>query len=598
MKENSDSSHIADASMLHPESAGSFSLYSRLLSYLKPLRGFFLLGVLGFVIYSASSIRFFDLLRELVDTIGAGTGVSPEQRLAIPLTLIAIVAVRGVGGFLGSYYMAYIANHVVHRVRCQLLGRFIELPSTFYDRNSSGHLVSTVTFNVTQISAAVSDALTVILREGIFVIGLFTYLMYLNWKLTILFVAVMPVISLVILYASKKFRKYSNRIQISMGDVTHILTETLKGMKVLKTFGAEEQVRDKFNESSGRNLAQNLKLAAVQAISTPVVQVLVGSALSLLVWMAMSPDALADMSPGRFVSYVTAAGAMLKPIRQLSKINAVVQRGLAAAQSIFVILDEEKETDTGSGEIASVEGRVEFKNVSFQYSEDQANVLEHLSFSCAPGESIAIVGRSGAGKSTLVNLIPRFYALSEGDILIDGEPINKITLQNLRSHIALVSQQVVLFNGSVRENIAYGELQQASDEDIRAALDNANALEFVDALPKGLNTQIGDDGFLLSGGQRQRLAIARALLKDAPILILDEATSALDSESEQAIQSALEHLVKGRTTFIIAHRLSTIESADKILVLEQGRIVESGTHNDLLAAGGSYKQLHKLQFSE
>jgi ATP-binding cassette, subfamily B, bacterial MsbA len=598
MMGNSDSTDIAGISPSPPEGAGSFSLYARLLSYLKPLRRFFLLGVLGFVIYSASSISFFDLLRELVDTIGTGSGVSPEQRLAIPLTLIAIVAVRGVGGFLGSYYMAYIANHVVHRVRCQLMGRFIELPSTFYDRNSSGHLVSTVTFNVTQISAAVSDALTVILREGIFVTGLFVYLMYLNWKLTILFVAVMPIISLVILYASKKFRKYSNRIQISMGDVTHILTETLKGMKVLKTFGAEQQVKDKFNESSGRNLAQNLKLAAVQAISTPVVQVLVGSALSLLVWMAMSPDVLAEMSPGIFVSYVTAAGAMLKPIRQLSKINAVVQRGLAAAQSIFVLLDEEKETDTGSREIADVKGRVEFKDVSFHYSEDQAIVLEHLSFSCAPGESIAIVGKSGAGKSTLVNLIPRFYALGDGDILIDGESINEITLQNLRSHIALVSQQVVLFNGSVKENIAYGELQQASDEDIRAALDNANALEFVDALPNGLDTQIGDDGFLLSGGQRQRLAIARALLKNAPILILDEATSSLDSESEQAIQSALEHLMKGRTTFIIAHRLSTIESANKIIVLEKGRIAESGTHDELLAAGNSYKQLHQLQFSE
>jgi subfamily B ATP-binding cassette protein MsbA len=597
MIENSDSSGIADSSISPPRDVDSFSLYGRLLSYLKPLGGYFALGVLGFIIYSASSIKFFDLLQELVDAIGNDAGVTPEQRLAIPFTLIAIVAVRGVGGFLGSYYMAYIANHVVHRVRCQLLGQFIELPSTFYDRNSSGHLVSTVTFNVTQISAAVSDALTVILREGVFVVGLFVYLMYLNWKLTILFVAVMPIISLVILYASKKFRKYSNRIQISMGDVTHILTETLKGMKVLKSFGAEEQVKDNFNESSGRNLAQNLKLTAVQAISTPVVQVLVGSALSLLVWMAMSPDALAEMTPGKFVSYVTAAGAMLKPIRQLSKINAVVQRGLAAGQSIFNLLDEEKEIDTGTREIAQVQGSVEFKDVGFQYSEEQKNVLEGLSFTCAPGESIAIVGKSGAGKSTLVNLIPRFYALNEGSILIDGESINEITLQNLRSHIALVSQQVVLFNGSVRENIAYGELQKASDEDIRDALTNANALEFVDALPKGLDTQIGDNGFLLSGGQRQRLAIARALLKNAPILILDEATSALDSESEQAIQSALVHLMQGRTTFIIAHRLSTIESANTIIVLEQGRIVESGTHDDLLAAEGSYKQLHQLQFS-
>jgi len=576
----------------------SAALYARLLGYVKPLRTYFLLGVLGFVIYSASSIQFFDLLQELVDTIGNNLSVSPAQRLGIPLTLIMIVAARGLGGFIGSYYLAYIANTVVHRLRTQLLARFIGLPSAWFDRNTAGHLVSTVTFNVTQVSTAVSDALTVILREGLFLLGLIGFLLYVNWKLTLLFVGVTPIISLVVLYASKKFRKHSSRIQISMGDVTHILSETLKGMKVIKTFGAEQQVTDRFNASSERNLQQNLKLAMVDAISTPVVQVVVASALSLLLWLAMSPGILEQMSPGDFVAYVTAAGSMLKPIRQLTKINAVVQKGLAAAQSIFVLLDEPPEQDEGTRTVDRVTGRVVFDHVSFAYGEDRGPVLSDVSLSCAPGEVIAIVGKSGAGKSTLVNLIPRFYQHSAGQITIDDIPVEALSLQSLRRQIALVSQQVVLFNGSVRDNIAYGDLQGASDDEVRTALASANALQFVEQLDNGLDTLIGDDGFLLSGGQRQRLAIARALLKDAPILILDEATSALDTESEKAIQSALEHLMTGRTTFVIAHRLSTIESASRIIVLDQGRVVESGTHESLLAAGGHYRHLHQMQFSQ
>ena len=591
------STNSTDLSLRPANESGAIALYQRLLAYLRPLRPFFLLGIFGFVIFSAASLWFFDLLEGLIDTINSGAAISSEQRLRIPLMLIVIVGFRGLGGFLGPYYMAYISNHVVHRIRTELMERFVSLPSSYFDRNTSAHLLSTVTFNVTQISAAVSDALTVILREGFLVLALFGYLLYLNWKLTILFVAIMPIISLVVVYASKKFRKHSSRIQISMGDVTHILSETLKGMKVVKTFSAEEQVREKFNEASERNLKQNLKMMLVQSISTPVVQVLVASALSLLLWFAMSPAVLTQMSPGEFVTYIVVAGSMLKPIRQLSKINAVVQKGLAAAQSIFVLLDEDTEKDLGSKEINRLEGRVEFQDVCFTYDGKDGHVLHNINFSCNPGETIAIVGKSGSGKSTLVNLVPRFYQQNSGNIVLDGISSSEITLQSLRRQIALVSQQVVLFNGSVRENIAYGELSTSSDDNIRKALENANALGFVEELDKGLDTRIGDDGFLLSGGQRQRLAIARALLKDAPILILDEATSALDSESEKAIQAALEVLMQGRTTFVIAHRLSTIESADKIIVLDKGKIVESGSHDELLEAGGHYKQLHQMQFS-
>ena len=575
---------------------GGLVLYQRLLSYLKPLRLFFLLAIFGFAIFSAASIWFFDLLEGLIDTINSGITITTEYRLRIPLTLIIIVAVRGLGGFLGPYYMAYISNHVVHRIRTELMNRFVSLPSSYFDRTTSGHLISTVTFNVTQISAAVSDALTVIFREGILVLALFGYLLYLNWTLTLLFILITPIISIVVIYTSKKFRKHSNRIQVSMGDVTHILSETLKGMKVVKTFSAEQQISEKFVEASARNLNQNLKMMLVQSISTPVVQILVASALSLLLWFAMSPTVLAEMSPGKFAAYIIVAGSMLKPIRQLSKINAVVQKGLVAARSIFLLLDEETETDLGTTDIQKLEGRIEFKDICFAYDGKERHVLKNISFTCEPGETIAIVGKSGAGKSTLVNLVPRFYQQSKGEILLDNISSSKITLQSLRRQIALVSQQVVLFNGTVRENIAYGELRSSSDEEIRSALVNANALDFVDKLDNGLDTLIGDDGFLLSGGQRQRLAIARALLKNSSILILDEATSALDSESENAIQAALEILMNGRTTFVIAHRLSTIESADKIIVLDKGQIVESGTHKALLAARGHYRQLHQMQF--
>lgn len=592
---NADNSTLPGSSI---SKLSSIALYRRLLAYLKPLWLMFLVSIVGFAIYAACSAWFADLIRQLIDTIDSGGSLQPEERLKIPLTLLILIICRGIGGFLGSYFMAYVANNVVHRIRCQLVDQFLLLPNAFYDNNTTGHLMSRVTFNVNQVYLAVSDALTVVFREGLTVVALVIVMFILNWKLTLIFIAVMPLISLVVLFASKKFRKHSSQIQVSMGDVTHILSETIKGLKEIRSFGAEKQVQEHFRQTSEHNLKQNLKMASTLAISTPVIQVLVGSALALLLWLAMEPVALNAISTGELVGFITAAGMLLKPVRQLSRINASIQQGLAAGQSVFELIDEEIETDGGDIEIDRIKGKVEYRNVSFTYGRNTKAVLENISFICEPGKTIAIVGKSGSGKTTLVNLLPRFYAVDSGEILLDDIPQNDYSLKTLRQQIALVGQQIVLFNTSIRENIAYGSLVESSDEEILQALNNANAMEFIEQLPEGINTKIGDDGLLLSGGQRQRLAIARALLKNAPILIFDEATSALDTVSERFIQSALNKLMQGRTTFVIAHRLSTIENADYILVMDQGRIVEAGTHQELLAQGQHYSTLHQLQFTD
>ncbi|MDT8397275.1 MAG: lipid A export permease/ATP-binding protein MsbA [Pseudomonadales bacterium] len=580
-----------------PGVLNGLGLYRRLLAYLKPLRLVFVISILGFVVFGGSNALFAELLRRLIDMIEIGNTITAAERLQIPIDLIGIMLIRGLGGFVGSYSMAYVANHVVHHLRSQIVGRFMQLPLPFYDRNASGHLISSVIYNVAQVSAAVSESLTVIFREGFTVIGLVLYLFYLNWKLSLVFLAATPVISLVVLLASKKFRKHSTRMQLSMGDVTHILSEAIKGLKVIRSFGAEAQITKKFEEASYRNLKQNLKMSATKELSTPLVQLVVSAALALLIWFAMAPEALAQITAGQFVAFITAAGMLLKPIRQLSNVNSEVQKGLAAAASIFRLIDEAPEIDKGSVEIPRVAGEVEFRQVAFAYGNgnEQSKILHNINFTCRAGETIAIVGKSGSGKSTLVNLIPRFYDLLAGEILIDGIPNTAYTLANLRSHIALVSQQVILFSGTIRDNIAYGALADASDEQVLEALSNANAMEFISQLPEGIHTKVGDDGTLLSGGQRQRLAIARALLKNAPILIFDEATSALDTVSEHYIQNALEKLMVDRSTFVIAHRLSTIQKAQQILVMNEGRIVEAGTHLELLQLGQYYARLHRMQ---
>ncbi len=575
-----------------------FVIYKRLLTYLRPLLWAFLLSIFGFILFGAATAWFSDLVRQLIDSIQLGNSISSAERLRIPLTLMAIVLVRAAGGFLGTYFMSMLAFQIVHRIRCQIMECFLRLPLAFHDRQTSGHLLSTVTFNVSQVSAAVSDALTVMLREGITVIAIVLYLLYLNWKLTLIFISVTPLISAVVIFASMRFRKYSHRIQNSMGDVTQILNETLKGLKVIRTFGAEQQLAKHFAAASARNTQQNIKLAITAAISAPIVQSLVAASLSLLIWFAMAPQALAAITPGQFVAFIIAAGNLLKPVRQTSKVNVDIQKGLAAASSIFDLLDTPVEVEKGSYTCPRVTGKVEFRDIEFTYHAAAEMVINKLSFVCEPGTNVAIVGKSGSGKTTLVNLIPRFYELTSGHILLDDVPHTDYTLRNLRQQIALVSQQVVLFNGTIYENIAYGELANASETEIIQALTTANAMEFIEELPLGLHTLVGDDGLLLSGGQRQRLAIARALLKDAPILILDEATSALDTASERYIQTALDRLMVGRTTLVIAHRLSTIEKADVILVMDKGKIVEVGAHQQLLAKAGVYARLYQMQFAE
>src|SRR5690554_1246018 len=521
-----------------------------------------------------------------------------QNRLFLTGLIVGIFALRGVGTFFSQYFISYVGRQVINALRNDVFDRLMSLPSRYYDENASGRLVSKLTFNVEQVADAATNAVTITLREGLTILGLLGFMLYTNWKLTLIFLTAGPVIGLVVNYASKRFRRISKRIQGSMGDITHVASESITGYWVVRTFGGEDYERERFRDVSARNLKQSLKMASTQAISVPVIQVLVAFAIAALVWTMLAPEIRGEMSTGQLIAFITAATTMAKPIRQVTSVHAKIQKGVAAAFDVFETMDEKPEDDLGSYQPQRVKGDINFDQVSFRYRDQLDNVLEGITVDIPAGQSVALVGRSGSGKSTMVSLLPRFYEYTGGAIRIDDHELKEFSLQALRAQIALVNQNVVLFNDTIAANIAYGALRDCSREEIMEAAEKAHALEFINRMPEGLDTMIGDNGVMLSGGQRQRLAIARAILKDAPILILDEATSALDTESERHIQEALETVMQGRTTLVIAHRLSTIEKADRILVMDNGRIVESGSHGELLAAGGAYSQLHQIQFSE
>ena len=572
----------------------SLKLYGRLLSYVLPYIPLFFISILGFAIYSGSQVAATEWLKRVIDYVNNPQG---DLRLILPVALIAIAFIRGIGFFIGNYLLSSISNRLVHNLRTELFKKLTILPSSFYDAHSSGHLISRITFNVMQVTGAATNALKIFIREGLLVTGLISYLMYLNWKLALFLFIAAPFIGLIVGIASKRLRKISGRIQTAMGDVTHVASETINGYEEVKSFGGEGYEIERFNKASDNNRRQNLKLEATNSIASPLVQIFVSAALALITWLALDASVVSEMTPGTFIAFFSAAGMLAKPVRQLSEINSQIQKGLAAAEDIFSQLDEETEKNEGNFTAEHIKGKISFNNVSFSYGNSDQIILNDINLEINEGESVAFVGKSGAGKTTLMSLLPRFYDGFKGDIKIDGVLLSEFDIKNLRSHIALVSQNITLFNDTIANNINYGSEERTHEEIIEAAK-KANAHEFIETLPDGYETVAGDDGVLLSGGQRQRIAIARAILKDSPILILDEATSALDSESENYIQDALRELTKNRTTLVIAHRLSTIESSDKIVVLDSGRIQEVGKHQDLISKEGPYAELHKNQFKD
>ncbi len=571
----------------------AWQTYKRLLSYVKPHALILFASVIGYAIYAATQAGAAQLAGYLGETV---VNPEPHRVVIVSIAPFFIALAQGLGQFMGSYSMTWVAQEIVYRLRNDVFGHVLRLPQAEYNNNASGRIMSKIIFDAQQITSAGTDALIVMLREGLTVIGLLTFLLYQNWKLTLILLIAAPLVGLVVNLTSKRFRHISRRIQGSMGNITQFLGEAIEGNQAVKIFGGQKLEADRFHSVSRRFARQNTKLHASKIGSTVIVQLFVSVAIGAVTYLyiTMMGEAL---TVGGFLSYIAAAGMIQKPLKQLTDVNVKIQRGVTGAASLFELMDRPEERDEGDQDLPRTDGNIEFRDVTFGYDPAQP-VLRNLSLKVNSGETVALIGRSGAGKSTISAMLPRFFDPDQGQVLLDGVPLPDYKLAHLRRQIAMVSQKVVLFNDTVRHNIAYGEMRDADDAQVEQAARNAYAWDFIQGLEHGLDTEVGQDGAQLSGGQRQRIAIARALLKDAPILILDEATSALDTESEHHIQQALERLMEGRTTLVIAHRLSTIEKADRILVLDQGQLIEQGTHSELLEKNGLYTQLYKMDFAD
>ncbi|MFI4967896.1 MAG: lipid A export permease/ATP-binding protein MsbA [Gammaproteobacteria bacterium] len=578
--------------MSQTKNPSGLSIYQRLLTYAWPYWPRYGMAMFGMAIYALTQSAFTLLMKPLLDK-GILLHDITSMKL-IPLEVVGLFLLRGIADFLAAYNISWVGRSIIKRIRGETFSQLLVLPSGYYDVSSSGMLVSKLTYNIEQVAEASTNAITVIFRDGLTIIGLLGVMFYQNWVLALIILVLGPVIALLSRYISERFRRYSRRIQDSMGDVTKVAEEVITGQRIVKLFGGHKHETERFEQVNENNRYLNTKLMLVNSASSPIIQMIAGLGVSCVIVVVLGQK----VTPGTFIAFLAAMLLILPPLKHVTDINAPLQRGIAAGQSIFELLDEKPEDVGGKYTVSRARGELEYRSLSFAYSSAKGEVLSDISFKAAPGETIALVGRSGSGKSTLVSLLPRFYDPTAGTIFLDGHELRDYALDNLRGQMAMVSQDVMLFNDTIRNNIAYGSLKERGEAAIVAAAEAAYAMPFIKRLPQGLDTMVGDRGVLLSGGERQRISIARALLKDAPLLVLDEATSALDSESERHIQAALEKLMAHRTTLVIAHRLSTVERADRILVLDRGRIVEMGPHAELLAKDGHYAALHRLQFRD